>query len=164
MTRAYIGLGANLGHAADAVQQAINALDQIPDTVLVAASRLYHSAPVGYADQPDFVNAVACVDTQLDPHSLLEALFDIEHRFGRERTFRNAPRTLDMDVLLYGDLSMHDDRLTIPHPRMHERGFVLLPLQDIAPGLTLPGHGDSRTLLQKIETSDLRPVADNGNQ
>jgi 2-amino-4-hydroxy-6-hydroxymethyldihydropteridine diphosphokinase len=96
---------------------------------------------VGYVDQPDFINAVAQVETSLAPRALLAALLDIEHRHGRERSFRNAPRTLDLDLLLYGSAHFHEDGLTLPHPRMTERAFVLRPLLEIAPDAQIPGHG-----------------------
>ncbi|MBV8465324.1 MAG: 2-amino-4-hydroxy-6-hydroxymethyldihydropteridine diphosphokinase [Burkholderiales bacterium] len=140
---AYVGLGANLGDAAESVSAAIEALGSLPQTRLIGRSSLYRSAPVGYLDQPDFVNAVAAVDTSLSAHALLDGLLDIEAKFGRERSFRNAPRTLDMDVLLYDDASLHDERLTIPHPRMVNRAFVLVPLAELAPMLAMP---DGRTV------------------
>ncbi len=138
---ATIGLGANLDDPAAQVEYALTELDRLPGTRLVARSSLYASAPVGYVDQPDFINAVAQVETGLAPRALLAALLDIEHRHGRERSFRNAPRTLDLDLLLYGDAHFHEDGLTLPHPRMHERGFVLLPLMEIAPDTAIPGRG-----------------------
>ena len=138
---AVIGLGANLDDPALQLELAFAELARLPGTKLVARSALYASAPVGYVDQPDFVNAVARLDTTLSPRALLEALFDIEHRHGRERSFRNAPRTLDLDLLLYGAARFHEDGLTLPHPRMHERAFVLLPLAEIAPDLAIPGVG-----------------------
>lgn len=138
---ATVGLGANLNDPAAQVEYALAELDRLPATRLVARSSLYASAPVGYVDQPDFVNAVAQVETALAPRALLAALLDIEHRHGRERSFRNAPRTLDLDLLLYGDARFHEDGLTLPHPRMHERAFVLLPLLEIASDATIPGHG-----------------------
>ena len=138
---ATIGLGANLNDPAGQVEYALAELDRLPDTRLVARSSLYASAPVGHVDQPDFVNAVAQVETALAPRALLAALLEIEHRHGRERSFRNAPRTLDLDLLLYGDARFHEEGLTLPHPRMHERAFVLLPLTEIAPGTTIPGIG-----------------------
>lgn len=138
---AYIGLGANLNDPAQQVAYAFSELDRIPTTRLVARSSLYATAPVGYLDQPDFINAVAQVETALAPRSLLAALLDIEQRHGRERSFRNAPRTLDLDLLLYGAAHFHEDHLTLPHPRMTERAFVLLPLVEIAPELTIPGRG-----------------------
>ena len=138
---ATIGLGANLNDPAAQVEYALAELDRLPGTRLVARSSLYASAPVGYVDQPDFINAVAQVETSLAPHALLAALLDIEHRHGRERSFRNAPRTLDLDLLLYGEAHFHEVGLTLPHPRMHERAFVLLPLLEIAPDTVIPGRG-----------------------
>lgn len=138
---ATVGLGANLNDPAAQIEYAFAELDRLPGTRLVARSSLYASAPVGYLDQPDFVNAVAQVETSLAPRALLAALLDIEHRHGRERSFRNAPRTLDLDLLLYGDARFHEDGLTLPHPRMHERAFVLLPLLEIAPDALIPGIG-----------------------
>jgi 2-amino-4-hydroxy-6-hydroxymethyldihydropteridine diphosphokinase len=141
MIAAYIGLGANLDHPAAQVEYALAELDRLHATRLVAHSSLYASAPVGYVDQPDFINAVACIETALAPRALLAALLDIEHRHGRERSFRNAPRTLDLDLLLYGAAHFHEDHLTLPHPRMTERAFVLLPLTEIAPDIAIPGQG-----------------------
>src|SRR5512142_1871710 len=138
---ATIGLGANLNDPAAQVEYALAALDRPPATRVLSRSSLYASAPVGYVDQPDFINAVAQVETALAPRALLAALLDIEHRHGRERSFRNAPRTLDLDLLLYGDAHFHEDGLTLPHPRMCERGFVLLPLLEIAPDTVVPGRG-----------------------
>ena len=138
---ATVGLGANLNDPAAQVEYALAELDRLPGTRLLARSSLYASEPVGYVDQPDFINAVAQVETELAPHALLAALLDIEHRHGRERSFRNAPRTLDLDLLLYGDAHFHEVGLTLPHPRMTERGFVLLPLLEIAPDTVIPGHG-----------------------
>ncbi|WP_324779104.1 2-amino-4-hydroxy-6-hydroxymethyldihydropteridine diphosphokinase [Thiobacillus sedimenti] len=138
---ATIGLGANLNDPAAQVEYALAELGRLPGTRLVARSGLYASAPVGYVDQPDFINAVAQVETTLAPRALLAALLDIEHRHGRERSFRNAPRTLDLDLLLYGAAQFHEDGLTLPHPRMHERAFVLLPLLEIDPDTVIPGRG-----------------------
>jgi 2-amino-4-hydroxy-6-hydroxymethyldihydropteridine diphosphokinase len=138
---ATIGLGANLNDPAAQVEYALAELDRLPDTRLVARSALYASSPVGYVDQPDFINAVAQVETDLAPRALLAALLDIEHRHGRERSFRNAPRTLDLDLLLYDDAHFHEEGLTLPHPRMHERAFVLRPLLEIAPATLIPGRG-----------------------
>lgn len=138
---ASIGLGANLNDPAAQVEYALAELDRLPATRLLARSSLYASAPVGYVDQPDFINAVAQVETALAPRALLAALLDIEHRHGRERSFRNAPRTLDLDLLLYGDARFHEEGLTLPHPRMSERAFVLLPLLEIAPDIQIPGLG-----------------------
>ena len=138
---AYIGLGANLNDPVAQIEQALVELDRLPHTRVVARSLLYSSAPVGCVDQPDFINAVAQLHTTLAPRVLLAALLDIEQQHGRARSFRNAPRTLDLDLLLYGTAHFHEDDLTLPHPRMTERAFVLLPLTEIAPDLIVPGHG-----------------------
>ena len=129
---AFVGLGANLGEAVRTVQEAIAALGRLPQTRLLRASRLYASAPVD-AGGPDFVNAVAQVETTLSAPELLAALQRLELAAGRERPYRNAPRTLDLDLLLYGEGCVASAALTLPHPRMRERAFVLLPLQELAP-------------------------------
>lgn len=149
MARCYIGVGGNLGDAAQQVRQAIAALGGIPHTRCVAASSLYRTAPVGYTDQPDFINAVAELDTALEPHALLDALQGVENRHGRERSFKDAPRTLDLDVLLYDARTIDDARLTVPHPRMHERAFVLAPLVEIAPDCVIPGRGPAAEWLAR---------------
>ena len=138
---AYIGLGANLNDPAAQLAQAFGELARIAGTRLVARSSLYASAPVGYVDQPDFVNAVAQLETTLAPRALLATLLELEQRHGRERGFRNAPRTLDLDLLLYGAAHFHEDHLSLPHPRLTERAFVLLPLSEIAPDLVIPAKG-----------------------
>ncbi len=130
---AYVGLGANLGDAAAAVRQALRDLDTLPGTQLKRTSSLYRSAPVD-ATGPDFVNAVAELDTTLGPYELLAQLQRLEQAAGRERPWRNAPRTLDLDLLLYGDLQQDDPVLTLPHPRMLGRAFVLRPLAELVPG------------------------------
>ena len=111
----------------------------LPDTRLARVSSLYRTAPVGYADQPEFVNAVARIETALEPRALLDALLKIERRHGRVREFPNAPRTLDLDIALYDDVTVDEAGLTIPHPRMHERAFVMVPLAEIAPDLEIGG-------------------------
>lgn len=155
---ATIGLGANLNDPAGQVEYALAELDRLPGTRLVARSSLYASAPVGYVDQPDFVNAVAQVETTLAPRALLAALLDIEHRHGRERSFRNAPRTLDLDLLLYGDARFHEEGLSLPHPRMHVRAFVLLPLLEIAPDATIPGHGRAADWIASCADQSVFPL------
>lgn len=147
MNRAFIGLGANIGDPGRQIRLAIDNLKQLPDTHLVLTSGMYRSAPLGYADQPDFLNAVACVDTGLSAARLLELLQEIEQRQGRERRFANAPRSLDLDLLLYGDQVLATPELTLPHPRMHERAFVLKPLAEIAPHAIIPGRGTASELL-----------------
>jgi 2-amino-4-hydroxy-6-hydroxymethyldihydropteridine diphosphokinase len=147
--RAFIGLGANIGDPGGQLRDALAALDAIPGTRLMRASSLWRTAPVGYAAQPDFVNAVAEVETAQAPRALLEALLAIEKRFGRERSFANAPRTLDLDLLLYGDRVLSEQGLELPHPRMHERAFVLAPLVEIAPEVEIPGKGRADALLAR---------------
>lgn len=137
-TVAYIGLGANLGDSAATLRLALDELAATAGIDACIASPFYRSAPVD-ASGPDFVNAVARVQTSLAPLALLDALQAIEQGHGRQRPYRNAPRTLDLDLLCYGDLRLDTPRLTLPHPRMHERAFVLLPLRDLAPGMMLNG-------------------------
>lgn len=131
---AYVGIGANLGDARAAATAAIDALGQLPNTTLVTRSSLYRTAPVD-ATGPDFVNAVASIETRLSASELLAALQDLELRAGRERPWRNAPRTLDLDLLLYGQARIESADLVVPHPRLRERAFVLVPLAEIAPSL-----------------------------
>ncbi len=148
-TRAYVAIGANLGDAAGTVTQAMLALDTLPSTQVVQRSALYRSAPVDAAG-PDFVNAVVALDTDLSPEALLDELQRIEREAGRERPYRNAPRTLDLDLLRHGDASLNTPTLTLPHPRMGERAFVLLPLAQIAPALVSPAQ-IARVADQSIE-------------
>jgi 2-amino-4-hydroxy-6-hydroxymethyldihydropteridine diphosphokinase len=150
---AYVALGANLEDPVAQVKAGIAALATLPRTQLRAESSLYRTAPVGYADQPDFINAVAAIDTELSPRGLLDALLAIEIEHGRVRQFANAPRTLDLDVLLYADWQVHEDGLTIPHPRMHERAFVLAPLNEIAPDCVIPGRGKVGALLRAVDSA-----------
>jgi 2-amino-4-hydroxy-6-hydroxymethyldihydropteridine diphosphokinase len=135
VTVAYVGVGANLDDPCTHVLDALNELDHLPHTRVVKRSSLYRSAPLGYAAQPDFINAVAQLETGLPAERLLAELQQIEQRHGRQRSFPNAPRTLDLDILLFGDARMTSKTLAIPHPRMHERAFVLKPLLEIAPEL-----------------------------
>lgn len=137
MHKAYVALGSNLCDPALQITNALCALAEIPKTTVLQYSSLYQSEPVGYDNQPDFINAAAEIETDLTPESLLTALLDIEQTFGRERPFPNAPRILDLDLLLYDNIVQKTDFLTLPHPRMHLRGFVLLPLAEIAPDLVI---------------------------
>lgn len=130
--RAYVAIGANLGDARAAVLRAASDLDELPETRVTARSSLYRSEPVD-AGGPDFINAVVELDTGLEPHALLDELHRLETRAGRERPYQNAPRTLDLDLLRHGETVMNTATLTLPHPRMAERAFVLLPLAEIAP-------------------------------
>ncbi len=148
--RAFVALGSNLGDPQATVQAALAALGNLPRSTLTAVSSLYLSAPVGLYNQPDFINAVAALETQLSADALLEELFAIEARFGRKRDYLHAPRTLDLDLLLHGDETRRTAQLTLPHPRMHERAFVLLPLLEIAPNAVIPGHGPATALLESV--------------
>ncbi|MDO9053208.1 MAG: 2-amino-4-hydroxy-6-hydroxymethyldihydropteridine diphosphokinase [Gallionella sp.] len=161
---AYIGLGSNLGESCDQLHLAMDAIERLPGTRLLARSALYRSAPVGYLDQPDFVNAVAKIVTTLTPQALLASLLQIEHQHGRERTFLNAPRTLDLDVLLYDDLRMHEHGLTIPHPQMHRRAFVLQPLLEIAPDCVIPDIGSAQQAMQGCLAQTLEKLPEYGKQ
>lgn len=129
---AYVALGANLGDAQTTLRQALRDLGSLPHTQLVRASSFYRSAPID-SSGPDYLNAVAELRTALKPQALLNELQQLEQAAGRQRPWRNAPRTLDLDILLYGDITLASPVLTIPHPRMHERAFVLVPLAEIAP-------------------------------
>jgi 2-amino-4-hydroxy-6-hydroxymethyldihydropteridine diphosphokinase len=148
---AFVGLGANLGEPRSQVEQAFADLDCVPHTRVVTRSSLYRTAPVGYAAQPAFVNAVAQLETGLSAERLLEELHAIEARHGRERSFPNAPRTLDLDLLLFGQAVIDAEKLKVPHPRMHERAFVLVPLLEIAPQAEIPGRGPARRFVDSRE-------------
>jgi 2-amino-4-hydroxy-6-hydroxymethyldihydropteridine diphosphokinase len=158
LAEAFVGLGANLDDPLAQVVQGLAELDAIPQTRVTDRSPLYRTAPVGYADQPAFVNAVARLESSLGAHALLRAMQAIEERHGRRRTFANAPRTLDLDLLLYDEQCFDDDELTLPHPRMHERAFVLVPLADIAPRLRIPGRGALQDLLGRLDRSGVERI------
>ena len=151
----YIGLGSNQGNAIDNVCRAIEELGGSESIQLIRCSSLYRSAPVGYLDQPDFVNAVCQACTSLSAEELLEALQQMEHKAGRRRDgVRWGPRVLDLDLLLYANVALESETLVIPHPRMHERAFVLYPLQEIAPGMQIPGHGSVEELMAYCSDQD----------
>lgn len=153
--RAYIGLGSNLADPIAQIQAALIALDQIPGTHCVRHSSLYRSAPLGSKDQPAYVNAVAALDTGLAALELLAELQAIEQRQGRVRgAERWGPRTLDLDLLLYGDTRCESEILSLPHPRLHERSFVLYPLYEIAPDIEVPGQGSVRELAERCCKQD----------
>lgn len=159
----FIALGSNLAGDLDCpasqVIRALQSIDKISKTKLIKQSSLYLSAPVGYSNQPDFINAVAEVSTQLSPEDLLDALLTIENKAGRQRPFANAPRELDLDLLLYDDVAMNTKKLTLPHPRMFERAFVLLPLAEISPNLTLLNHGSIVKLAQAFKNQGIKKLA-----
>lgn len=150
MIRAFIGLGSNLNDPQRQIETAVRALGELPRSTLLAVSPLYQSLPWGDPNQDDFINAVAMLDTELAALPLLASLLEIERQQGRDRSAarRNGPRTLDLDLLLYGDQTFDQPQLQLPHPRMHERAFVLLPLADVAPDLLIPGVGVVRSLLK----------------
>ena len=159
---ACVGLGANLGDAAATVRAAQQALDELPHTRLLAASRLYRTAAWGKTAQPDFVNAAALIETALPARALLDALLAIERRFGRTRAAdgsdRWGARTLDLDLLLYGRERIDEPGLHVPHPHLHERAFALVPLAEIAPDIDIPGYGRASDLVAAMVTGDIQAL------
>ncbi len=158
MTLAYIGIGANLGDARANVLDALRRLGQLPDSALEASSSLYRTAPVD-AGGDDYINAVARIVTYLPAHELLAALHQIELAHGRERPYRNAPRTLDLDLLLYGAEQIATPLLQVPHPRLHQRAFVLAPLLEIAPHIAIPGLGPASAFLPGVADQAIGKLA-----
>ncbi len=159
-TIAYIGMGANLGDRQASVRQALREVTILPTIELVNVSSLYETAPVGVINQPDFLNQAAAVRTTLSPQALLQVLLHIENQMGRTRTVRWGPRVIDLDLLLYGDAQIALPGLTVPHPRLRERAFVLVPLAEIAPELTLPEDGK---IVSEIAQSFLSDFCNHGN-
>lgn len=155
---AYVGLGSNVGAPQAQVACALRELEGLPDTRLIRHSSFYETEPVGLRDQPGFINAVAIVETALSPRALLDGLLDIEQRHGRVRTVKDGPRTLDLDILLYGNARIDEDGLTIPHPRMHERGFVLEPLLEIDADCEIPGLGRAAQYRQQAMDQGVRKI------
>ena len=153
MTRAYVGLGSNLGDREQTLRRALELLAADPDIDVVAVSSFRETEPWGYADQPPFVNAAAAVDTKLPPQALLERLLAVENALGRKRggDRRYGPRTIDLDLLLYAEERLDDPGLTLPHPRLHERAFVLEPLAELDDRLEVPGKGKVQTLLARLQ-------------
>lgn len=151
----WVGLGSNLEQPRTQVRSALNELSRLPDTRLLAESSLYRSAPMGPQDQPAYINAVARLETRLAAEGLLDALQAIENLHGRVRNERWGPRTLDLDILLYGSEQFSNSRLTVPHPGMAERSFVLYPMAEIDPGLDIPGLGLLRELLTGCSSEGL---------
>ena len=152
---AWVGLGSNLAGPREQVELGLDALARLPRSQLQQRSRLYRSAPWGVRDQPEFVNAVAAIETEVAPRELMAALLDIERSFGRVRNAdRWGPRILDLDLLLYADGVIDEPGLRIPHPHLHERAFVLLPLAEIAPHLQIPGRGSISDLVARVDVSD----------
>ncbi|GGI20398.1 2-amino-4-hydroxy-6-hydroxymethyldihydropteridine diphosphokinase [Oxalicibacterium faecigallinarum] len=157
-TIAYIGIGANLGDARETVTQAIDLLDRLPQTSLIKRSSLFRTAPVD-AEGDDYVNAVAQIRTELLPHDLLLALLDLEQQFGRMRPYINAPRTLDLDILLFGDQHIDSPSLTVPHPRMTMRAFVLIPLLQLDPLLHIPGQGPAHQFVPRVSDQAISVIS-----
>ena len=159
--RACIGLGGNIGDVDAALRAALAALDALPGTRLLRASRFYRTPAWGVEAQPDFTNAVAVLGTTLPARALLDALLDIERAHGRERAAdgsRWGPRTLDLDLLLYGESVIDEPGLVVPHPQLHARAFVLVPLADVAPDAMVPGRGRVASLLASLETDGIVPA------
>jgi 2-amino-4-hydroxy-6-hydroxymethyldihydropteridine diphosphokinase len=155
MSTAVLGLGANLGNPASALQGAIDALAAAPGIDVTKVSPCYRTAPIGGPDQPDFLNIIVLIDTELDPGALLEQTMQIEAKWHRERIERWGPRTLDIDVITFDNLLSDDVRLTLPHPRAHERGFVMVPWSDVDPNAQIPGHGAVTHLLRNVDQAGI---------
>ena len=157
--RAYIGIGSNLEDPVAQVKDAMEELDMLPDTILAGRSSLYSNKPMGPQDQPDYINAVVGVDTLLSAKDLLRHLLKIEELAGRVRDGEKwGPRVLDLDLLLYGNNQIDTEGLTVPHPGLHERDFVIIPLAEIAGNLNIPGHGLLSTLINQVENHSLKKV------
>jgi 2-amino-4-hydroxy-6-hydroxymethyldihydropteridine diphosphokinase len=156
--KAAIALGSNLDGPEARVREGFAAIAALPQTWLLARSALYRTAPVGYADQPPFINACALVDTRLGARELLDGLLEIERRAGRVRDIPNGPRTLDLDIVLYGGVTIDEPGLCVPHPRAHERAFVLAPLLDVWPDATIPGHGSARECLARVKDQAIERI------
>lgn len=156
---AFIGLGSNLDNPQAQVRAALGALDRLPGSRVVSSSSLYRTAPVGLREQPDFINAVAQIETELGARALLDALLEIERAQNRVRAEKNGPRTLDLDLLLYGDTVIREQDLSVPHPRMHQRAFVLAPLAEIAPGVAIGNLGSAAQLLAGIAHTGVNRLA-----
>lgn len=151
MPEAYVGIGSNLGDREESIRRALALLGSAPDIELVAVSRIRETEPVGVVEQPLFLNAAARLRTALSPRLLLERLLEVERQLGRVRGERHGPRTIDLDLLLYGDEVVAEPGLRVPHPRLAERRFVLEPLADLDPSLSVPGRGSVQSLLASLE-------------
>lgn len=158
-SQVFIALGSNLENPLSQIRRGVMLLSGLEHSHLVKRSSLYRTAPVGYIDQSDFVNAVVQMETSLTPHQMLDALLEIERACGRVRTFPNAPRILDLDILLFGNLQHNDAKLVLPHPRMHERAFVLHPLLEIAADCVIPGRGPAAGCLAVCAEQSLECIA-----
>lgn len=158
MTIAYVGLGANLGDREATLRRAVELLGDQDGIAVVSVSQLRETDPVGYLDQPRFLNGAVAVETELGPHALLTTLLEVERQLGRVRDgIRNGPRAIDLDLLLYDELTLDEPHLTLPHPRLHERRFALEPLADLDPTLRVPGRGTVTELLGALDPTTLSP-------
>jgi 2-amino-4-hydroxy-6-hydroxymethyldihydropteridine diphosphokinase len=158
--RAVVALGSNLDDPLARVRRAFGELGGLPGTRVLARSSLWKTAPVGYADQPAFVNACALVETALSPRELLDGLLAIERAHGRVRDIPDGPRTLDLDIILYGEAALHEDGLTLPHPRAHERAFVLAPLLEVWPDAIIPGRGSASQYRERVAGQAIERLPD----
>jgi|SRR5215831_8020204 len=160
MSTAFVALGSNLDDPVMQVRRGLARLASLPQTRLARSSALYRNPPVGYLEQPDFVNAVAMIETGLGPRELLETLLEIEREHGRARAIPKGPRTLDLDLALYGDRMIEEPGLIVPHPRLAERAFVLLPIAEIAPDAVVPGKGRIADLVKAVDASGMVKISD----
>lgn len=158
MHNIFIGLGSNLDNPQQKIKDAIFLIKKIKNISIIASSSLYETPPVGFLDQPNFINAVIQISSSINYNNLLIILLDIEHKFGRTRKEKNHPRTLDLDILLFDDLVLESESLIIPHPRMHERLFVLIPLLEISPIIEIPNHGLVKNLISGLPFQTIKKV------
>ncbi len=157
LNTAFIGIGANLGNALQQTQDAITSIKNFDQIHVKAVSSFYQTEPIDSSGN-DYINAVICIETSLDPLPLLDILFQIENHFGRKRPYVNAPRTLDLDLLLFNDLQINTPRLILPHPRMHERAFVLIPLIEICPNITIPNKGAALHFIKSVSNQRISRI------
>jgi len=155
----FIGLGSNLDNPKQKIKDAIHLINEIDDVSIIATSSLYETSPIGFLEQPNFINAVVQIYSPINHNNLLIKLFDIERIFGRIRKEKNGPRTLDLDILLFDNLILESELLTIPHPRMHERLFVLIPLLEISPIIEIPKYGSVSNLISGLTIQNIKKVA-----
>jgi len=158
MNTVYLGLGSNLDDPENHLNSALEHIADIDQTTILSSSSFYKSPPLGPQDQPDFINCVVKLETDLTAHILLEALQEIENQHGRKREIRWGPRTLDLDILLFGDMTINDDNLTIPHPQLAYRDFVLVPLNEIQSDIIIPGMGPVSGLITRLEINSLQRI------
>jgi 2-amino-4-hydroxy-6-hydroxymethyldihydropteridine diphosphokinase len=163
-SRAVIGLGSNMDNPVEQIRDALEKIAALPDCSLTKISAMYQSAPVGGVEQANFINAIAEVETTLTPQKLMACLLDIERRHDRVRTTRNGPRTLDLDIVMFNDWRINEPDLVVPHPRAHERAFVLLPLIEISPEIVIPGVGAAKSLLEGVSGQSVERFSEPGRE